>query len=142
MPSVPLFVYGTLMRCHQRHDLLAGCPFLGPATTAEPMILFDCGGYPAMVRGTASGFVGGEVFSIPPGLLADLDDYEAVAEGEYVRATVEVRLASGSPALIAALAYLYARPTDGLPVVGARWPREAERDLDRPFSAPDPAKRV
>ena len=102
MPSVPLFVYGTLMRGHQRHDLLAGCPFLGPATTAEPMILFDCGGYPAMVRGTGSGFVEGEVFSIPPELLSVLDDYEAVAEGEYVRATVEVRLGSELLALIAA----------------------------------------
>ena len=135
MRSVPLFVYGTLMRGHRRHDLLAGGAFLGSATTAEPMILVDCGGYPAMVCGANGDSVTGEVFLVSPDLLSVLDDYEAVPEGEYVREEIRVVLGETGSSPRPVQAYLYARDTSALPLVGSRWTLQAERDPEQRDSA-------
>ena len=123
---LPLFVYGTLMRGRRRHDLLDGCDFLGPATTAEPMILVDCGGYPALLRGTDGSSVWGELYAVPPERIPALDHYEGVSSGEYIRVWINVSREPDGTAL-PAQAYLYARNASGLPVVGPRWSRAAEQ---------------
>jgi gamma-glutamylcyclotransferase (GGCT)/AIG2-like uncharacterized protein YtfP len=89
-----LFLYGTLMRGERNHLQLRGSPCLGPARTIAAYTLYDLGAYPALAAaGHAS--VAGELYDVPPELLAALDRFEGVPE-LYQR--VEVRLAGGGTA--------------------------------------------
>lgn len=89
-----LFVYGTLMRGHVRHHLIARCPFLGPATTEPAFELVDLHDYPALVQGGGTA-VHGELYAVTEEILSRLDRVEGVPD-LYRRS--EVRLADGSRA--------------------------------------------
>lgn len=111
-----LFVYGTLMRGERADEMLAGCPFLGPACTEPAYVLVSLGAYPALVRAGDGGrgpgvAVAGEVYAVDATTLRELDDYEdhptmyrrgplTLAGGEVVEAYVlPAALAPGAPSI-------------------------------------------
>ena len=73
-----LFVYGSLMRGFQYHDLLTGAVFLRPATTAPVWTLLDLGRYPAVVEGEQC--IEGELYRVSTALLAEVDQLEGCPE--------------------------------------------------------------
>ena len=84
--------------------------------------LFDLGRYPAAVRiGATAGSFCGHVIEIDASELAELDAFEGVDEGLYLRVTTTTE--AGCPVWI----YEYARP---LPAVARgpieRWPSEGD----------------
>ena len=114
-----LFVYGTLKRGCKNHHHLARQTYVGEARTAPGFRLHDLGDYPGMVAASDDREgVTGELWDVDAAALAHLDDFEGVAEGLYVRVLVQIE----SPADQTAVhTYLYARPVEGLPVVGPTW---------------------
>jgi len=117
--NLPLFVYGTLRagcgRAH--HDFLGATTALGPASLRGA--LYDVGRYPAAVIGDAMYLIHGELYDLrgDTDLLARLDAYEECSAEfteprEYRREIVEV---TQNQRIRPAWAYLYNRPTHGLP---------------------------
>ncbi|WP_202839548.1 gamma-glutamylcyclotransferase family protein [Luteimonas saliphila] len=117
-----LFLYGTLMRgehAHARFGLSTRAAYVGDACVMGR--LHDLGGYPTLVPG--EGRVEGEVHRIvDPGLLAELDLYEACdpaneADSDYVRRVVAVPEHGVD-------AWVYCHrgpPPEGTPLPGPRW---------------------
>ncbi len=87
-----VFVYGTL-RIGQRNDINLKTPpplFVGMAKVKGQ--LYSRGWYPGIRLGGEQ-WVQGEVYDIPPALLAQLDELEEIApvpSGEYQRVRTEV----------------------------------------------------
>ena len=75
MKSPRLFVYGSLKRGFRHHGVLAGALFEGPARTASGFFLALQGEYPALVHGGEES-VEGELFTVTPELLLELDRFE------------------------------------------------------------------
>lgn len=137
--TVRLFVYGTLMSGEVSAALLTGrrdgfgARRLGPATTAEPFVLWRVGWYPAMTppqpgaAGAAGCAVHGEVFEVERAVLPALDAYED-APRLYQRRTITLQ--DGAPAE----AYLWAQPvpTEWTPIDGGDWRAVADRYADLP----------
>ena len=67
-----LFVYGTLMQGEPEHGRLAQARAVGPATTEAAFDLVDLGVEPALVAGGSTA-VAGEVYAMPPAVLASID---------------------------------------------------------------------
>ncbi len=117
-----LFVYGTLKREQSHHALVSDCRFAGVAHM--PGSLYELPhGFPAAVC-EGVGSVEGELYELPDYgqlLLQELDDYEDVPTGLFVRERVRVRGREvwayiAGPALRSEL--------EGLrPLPGGRWPR-------------------
>lgn len=84
-----LFVYGTLMRGELSHHLLRGAERVGPATTAPRFTLHVVDWYPGMADGGTTA-VRGELYRVPPALMAALDAYEGP---DYAR--IEIPLSDG-----------------------------------------------
>ena len=88
-----LFVYGTLRRGQERHDLLEElrADYLGQGIVVGE--LFDLGAYPGAVKSgpKSSTWIVGELYRLPDvsRALKVLDDYEGVGSGEV--ATVVYR---------------------------------------------------
>lgn len=101
MPTVRLFVYGSLKRDGRHHSELAGARFLGDATTAPGYSLVQLGTYLALVP-KGAGTVVGELFELESAKLSALDDFEGP---EYERVSLEVLLPGASASSIKALAY-------------------------------------
>ncbi|RYD17658.1 MAG: gamma-glutamylcyclotransferase [Verrucomicrobiaceae bacterium] len=82
MHSTPqlVFVYGTLRRGGSNHFRMAGAEFLAPGTVMGRMYKIDW--YPGLVIDDAGDEIHGEVFSIGPELLGELDVFEGVSAGE------------------------------------------------------------
>lgn len=117
--DLPLFVYGTLRAgCGPaHHDFLSAATALGPASLLGT--LYDVGRYPAAVAGDSQYLIHGELYDLrgDAELLARLDAYEECSAEfpeprEYRREIVEV---TQHHRLRPAWAYLYQRPTHGLP---------------------------
>ncbi|HYD84303.1 MAG TPA: gamma-glutamylcyclotransferase family protein [Opitutus sp.] len=87
-----LFIYGTLKRGCSNHRVLAGQTFLGEARTAPGYRLYDLGEYPGMiaVSGDHQG-VSGELWSVTPEILAQLDAFEGIPQGLYRRERIALR---------------------------------------------------
>lgn len=91
MPTL-LFVYGTLKRGCSNHRWLAGETFIGPARTVPGFRLYDLGGFPALAPYPEDrDGVAGEVWSVGPAALAELDRFEGVHEGLYHRAPIALQ---------------------------------------------------
>ena len=75
-----VFVYGTLRRGGSNHFRLAGADFIASATVAGRLYHIDW--YPGLVLDDAGDEIHGEVYSVGPELLADLDVFEGLAAGE------------------------------------------------------------
>ena len=99
MPTVRVFVYGSLKRGFVHHALLDGAEREGPAETAPGYRLVLQGSYPALVPGRG-GSVRGELYRVSAELLCRLDAFEGCPE-LYQRS--EVLLADGSTALCYAI---------------------------------------
>ncbi len=114
-----IFVYGTLKRGFSNHGCLAGQEFVGAAQTAPGYVLFDLGGYPAMVADDdAPEGVSGEVWRVDDECLAGLDLLEGTAEGLYHREAVPLRAPfPGGPVE----AYVYQRSLEGRRRLGGLW---------------------
>lgn len=98
--SLRLFVYGSLRRGERHHDELSGAEFLGASVTTPSYRVVECGGYPALVPGTAA--IRGELYAVPSSLVTALDAFEGA---HYRRCAV--RLADGSDAEAYFLAEAY-----------------------------------
>jgi len=84
LPSVHLFVYGSLKRGGQHHEELRGARFLGNARTVPgfDLVRLDLtfGSYLALVPAPGEPCsVPGELFEVPVELLPALDDFEGDA---------------------------------------------------------------
>lgn len=75
-----VFVYGTLRRGGSNHFRLAGAEFISPGTVAGRMYRIDW--YPGLVLDDAGDEIHGEVYSVGPELLGDLDVFEGLSAGE------------------------------------------------------------
>ena len=114
-----IFVYGTLKRGCKNHHHLAGQSYIGEARTARGFRLYHLGDYPGMVADpTDHEGVTGEVWEVDAAMLAHLDDFEGVSEGLYRRDQVPLEAPFVQDDV---QTYLYARPVEGLPMIGATW---------------------
>lgn len=117
-----LFVYGTLKRGFSRNRYLAGQGFLGEARTAPEYRLLDCGTYPGLVTAASLGQDGvaveGEVWEVDAPCLARLDEVEAVGDGLYRRARVELEQPFDATYVEA---YFFNRSTYALRDCGTNW---------------------
>ncbi len=112
-----LFVYGTLKRGGARHHVLRGQRFLRAALTRPKYLLFDLGTYPGLVVADKGGrAIHGELYEVERRLIPRLGRIEG-APALYRLEPVEIKGEAGP-----VYAYIYQRPTEGLPVVeGDRW---------------------
>ena len=116
-----LFVYGTLQREQPHHALLSDCRYLGPAWVQGSLYAMP-EGFPAATP-EGLGDVHGELYELPDYadfLLRELDAYEDVAQGLFVRARLRVGEREAwvywaGPALRSSLAALR-------PQASGRWP--------------------
>jgi gamma-glutamylcyclotransferase (GGCT)/AIG2-like uncharacterized protein YtfP len=117
-----LFAYGTLRRgCDNSAARLVAAEtcFVAPAMALG--YLYQLDGYPGFVADPAGGPVAGDLLEMrdPAALLALLDAYEECSPDfpephEYRRLCVPVSTAAGTRR---AWTYVYAWPTDGLPLI-------------------------
>ena len=121
--SHSIFVYGTLKRGLCRAHFLAGQHFWGEARTLPRYRMYDCGTYPGLKRSADDGLsIIGELWQVDDECLARLDREEGVAEGLYVRRTIELEPPAsqslpGSPIE----AYFYVPGIAGYPDCGDCW---------------------
>jgi gamma-glutamylcyclotransferase (GGCT)/AIG2-like uncharacterized protein YtfP len=110
-----IFVYGSLLQGEANHERMAGATSLGEARTEAAFDLIDLGEYPAMVRGGRTE-VEGELYGVPPALLAELDAFEGHPR-LYRRS--RIRLDGGRRVEAYLLA---AAPPEACPwIAGGRW---------------------
>ncbi|MEM7011179.1 MAG: gamma-glutamylcyclotransferase family protein [Verrucomicrobiota bacterium] len=117
-----IFVYGSLKRGFSAEGRLDGS-FQFEASTEPTYRMYDYGGFPGVVEVKEGGYaIKGEVWEISEACLPLLDQYEAVDEGLYVRATV--KLAEPYQHMREVIMYLYARDVSQLQDVGGVWKRD------------------
>jgi gamma-glutamylaminecyclotransferase len=101
-----VFVYGSLKRGFENHDLLGAAVFTGKAITAASFRMMD-GPYPVLRESGAGRFrVSGELYEVDDRTLAALDDLEGVAERFYDRLEIDVVMA-GEPSAEKVRAFAY-----------------------------------
>ena len=116
-----IFVYGTLKRGHALHDALQAQSFVAEARTEPLYQMFSLGSYPGMVKANSAGEglpIEGEIWEIDAECLSELDEIEAVDEGEYERVRIPLQPPFDREIV---QGYLYLGDTDGLGEVGNRW---------------------
>ena len=114
-----IFVYGTLKRGCKNHRNLAGQTYAGEARTVPGFRLYSLGDYPGMAADpTDFEGVTGEVWEVDDDMLVQLDAFEGVSEGLYRREPVPLEAPFAKTEVHA---YLYARPIEGLPMIGGTW---------------------
>ena len=116
-----VFVYGTLKTGLELAYLLAGQEFIGAARTTPGfrMASLEDGEYPGLYTSEATGrTIHGELWSVTPLCLAELDRVEGVAEGFYARRPIGLLPPHESAN---AQAYFYLGDVSGLPDAGTCW---------------------
>lgn len=91
-PARLLFIYGSLLRGEVSAHRMAGATYVGSARTRPLYTLHRVDWYPALATGGVTA-VAGELYRVPPAVLAALDAYEG---DDY--ALVEVELDDGTRA--------------------------------------------
>jgi len=125
MPTLKLFVYGTLKRGYRNHRLLEGQQFIREAVTRPRYRLFDRGAYPCLVEDAEGGrAIRGELWSIDTKIVPVLDELEGVPH-LFVRRDIAVVDFAGSVA-----AYFYNGDVSRYPDCGARWPGEGRKEIN------------
>ena len=118
-----LFAYGTLKDPRQVAAVVrrpVTCRAIGSGTVCG--VLYDVGEYPALRPSDDRGdVVRGVVLEVDDSALADLDTYEGIAEGLFVRERCTVQLDDGTT--VAAWIYFHNRSTSHLRRI-AVWPPE------------------
>ncbi len=116
-----LFAYGTFKDPEQLAVVVgpaARCRVVGAGTVRG--VLYDLGDYPGLrASDSPDDVVPGVLLEVDDAALDDLDAYEDVGSGLYVRQRCEVQMDDGRVA--AAWVYLYNRSTAGLRRIAA-WP--------------------
>ena len=116
-----LFAYGTLKDPQQVAAVVGRpihCRVIGSGSVCG--ILYDVGEYPALRPSDApQDVVHGALLEVEDSALVELDAYEGVAEGLYVREHCTVQLDDGTT--VAAWIYFYNRSTSTLRRIAA-WP--------------------
>lgn len=108
-----VFVYGTLKRGHRAHNLLKFAKFKGDCYSGPGFTMLDVNGwFPGVVKDNSDNNVYGEVYEVTEDELKELDKYEGVSNGLYVRGKVHTPY---GPAHV----YLYNRPHEELKVVSS-----------------------
>jgi len=110
-----VFVYGTLRRGASNHFRMAGAEFIAPGAIRGRMYRFDW--YPGLVVDAAADELVGEVFSVGPILLAELDLFEGLSAGEiegseYRRVRVSVDCGAGHGSPLSAWVWEWRGPVD------------------------------
>lgn len=118
MPTVRLFVYGSLLRGERHHGELSGVPFVRVARTIAAFTLYDLGEYPVLARGGHTA-VAGEIYEVPEEGTSALDKFEG--EG-YRRDTIELEGGDRAEAYVLAGPL----PHGAIAIVSGSW-----RDSDR-----------
>jgi gamma-glutamylaminecyclotransferase len=102
--SQRVFVYGTLKRGRGNHHFLQGQRYIGKGNTLPRYALYDLGGYPGMVETEDQpAAIAGEIWEVDDDCLAELDELESIADGEYARVWLRE---------LEAFAYVYEWPVD------------------------------
>jgi len=93
------------------------------AHTGPGWTLLDAGGFPGLVRSADAPGVRGDIVEISADRLGTLDDYEGVAEGIYVRETMDF-FCQPDGRVVKAQAYVFVVKPEhaSLPVAGGEWP--------------------
>ena len=113
--TLPVFVYGTLMRGQRANHMLAGAVYAGEFTL-EDHAMYDLGRYPGIVP-CAGETVFGEVYYVSEAMLAQMDEYEE--EGSlYRRTAVRLRGEKGS---FTAQVYIHNRDVSGYKLLRCSW---------------------
>lgn len=117
-----LFVYGTLKRGFDLHDVLRGQTFCSVVASLTRGRLFDCGNWPALVACDDGQFVRGELYRVSDACLQRCDDVEDVGTGLYERRLIDL-CTSGplSSPVRQAWCYFYLQSTEGLRDCGPEW---------------------
>lgn len=102
-----VFVYGTLRRGFCNHHLLRRGGFVGTGETVPHLVMHVAGGVPFASDAEAAYPVRGEVYTVDPVTLAELDRLEDHPHW-YVRTPIDVRLDDGR--FLEAEIYLCRRP--------------------------------
>lgn len=116
-----LFLYGSLKRGYCNHARIAEQEFRGEAATTPHYRIIELGQYGGLIRDDAHGLaVKGEIWSVSPACLADLDAFE-LDEGLWIRRPVEV------PGYDSVEAYLWAGEVSEQARSGDEWPLPGTR---------------
>jgi gamma-glutamylcyclotransferase (GGCT)/AIG2-like uncharacterized protein YtfP len=120
MPSITLFVYGTLKRGGRANYLLAGQEFVGEARTLPRYRLFTRNWYPCLVDDPRGYAIEGELWRVQEPALPALDEFEGAAD-----------LFERKPILVEGVAeeivaYFFLGPVEGLEECGPRWDNEKQ----------------
>ncbi len=83
-----VFVYGTLMKGEQHHEVLSSQRFVGPMRTRAEYDLVQIDYYPALLEGGGVA-VQGELYEVDDATLAELDELEEVPI-YYLRKAIEL----------------------------------------------------
>lgn len=114
-----IFVYGTLKRGGSNHLYLKGQAFVGEARTEPGFRLYALDGYPGMIPLPSDrDGVTGEVWSVAPEALTQIDSLEGIDVGMYRRETIPLLAPF---ARLSVEGYLYARPVKGRLDLGSTW---------------------
>lgn len=113
-----VFLYGTLKRGFSRAHALAGQSFHAEAVTKPQYRMFDCGSYPGLVEHDDGLPIEGEVWSVSPDCLRELDEIEGVELNLYRRVPIKLEPPFDQEHVEA---YMYCRNTRGLPDCGTSW---------------------
>ncbi len=115
-----VFVYGSLKRGFENHDLLGAAVFAGKAATVASYRMMD-GPYPVLRQSDTGGWrVSGELYEVDTRTLKALDDLEGVDERFYDRIEIDVMMAD-EPAARNTRAFIYIGCAD-------YWDRQPQSD--------------
>ena len=117
--EVYLFVYGTLKRGHNRHQLLVNEEFVGEAMTEPDYRLVQFDDYPGLIVSddmTLAYAVQGELYRVAPQTMRQIDIVEGVDEGLFARRPVKL-----VDTQVCAHTYFFQMPSGGLPDCGPKW---------------------
>jgi gamma-glutamylcyclotransferase (GGCT)/AIG2-like uncharacterized protein YtfP len=126
MKTIDLFCYGTLKRGGGNHYFLQDQHFLGECRTAPTYLLFNAGGFPALVYDENGYSVSGELYEVDKTIIPTLDILESVGHNLFHRDAVILQ----SPfADKNAIAYLFSQPVKGLIRAGSFWRENTSHSL-------------
>ena len=116
-----LFIYGTLKRGASNHAVLASQKFLGEARSVPGYRLYAVADYPGLVRDPSDTHgITGELWSVTPTALADLDAFEGLPEKLYRRDRITLAFPHEFTEV---QTYFYLRNTRGRrTVISGIWP--------------------
>lgn len=113
-----VFVYGTLRRGGSNHFRMADAEFVESGSLRGRLYRIDW--YPGLVLDSAGDEISGDLFSVTPGQLALLDEFEG---HEYRRIRATVRTPYGVP--MQAWIWEWLMPADeGQRITGGDWLKE------------------